>query len=211
MDIKTWIAILATCCLWTAASAQRDYYDYAPTDRTPIYVDDFDDEDSRFWIGKNKEHRGKIKYGQYLFKSVSIGLKPSYTAPRFDIDPSRDFVVEMRVSCNGSGYGLVWGQDQSLERFFYFNLIKKGFVIKNEKRTIIKGKIKKLVQEWNKITLRKVGDTYYFFINEALVYEMPYEPIENIRFGVGTPGWRVFVDYFGLYYLNGPSKVPFKN
>lgn len=196
------------CFLWVIAlgpaalAAQRNYYDYAAADMKTIYFDDFD-EDSRtkFWTGKNREHKGKIKYGQYLFKSVAMGLKPSYTAPRFDLDPSRNFSIEMKLSCNGNDYGLVWGQDMSMERFYYFNLIKRGFIIKNEREIIIKGKIKKLVKEWNKITLRKVEDTYYFFVNEQLVYELPYEPISNIRIGIGTPGWKVFVDYFGVYYL----------
>ena len=198
--------LLASCCL----TAQRDYYDYIPKDRTTVYFEDFSEETSdKFWTGKNREHKGKIKYGQYLFKSVAIGLKPSYMAPHFDLDPSKDFAVEMMLSSNGNDYGLVWGQDKSLERFYYFNLIKRGFVIKNEKETIIKGKIKKLVTEWNKITLRKVNQTYYLFVNEQLVYEMPYEPISNIRIGIGTPGWKVFVDYFGVYYLN--AKNEFRN
>jgi len=172
-----------------------------------IYFDDFSKpSETKFWTGKNREHKGKIKYGQYLFKSVSIGLKPSYIAPHFDLDPSRDFSIEMMLSCNGNDYGLVWGQDKSLERFYYFNLIKRGFIIRNEKTTIIKGKIKKLVVEWNKITLRKVKDTYYFFVNEQLVYELPYEPISNVRIGIGTPGWKVFVDYFGVHYL-GEKRV----
>ncbi len=199
--------LLLVCC---SVSAQRDYYDYIPEDRTTVYFDDFNNDASeKFWTGKSKEHKGKIKYGQYLFKSVAIGLKPSYMAPHFDLDPSKDFAVEMMLSCNGNDYGLVWGQDKSLERFYYFNLIKRGFIIKNEKKTIIKGKIKKLVTEWNKITLRKVNQTYYLFVNEQLVYEMPYEPISNIRIGVGTPGWKVFVDYFGIYYLN--AKNEFRN
>ncbi len=197
-------------CVCYSLSAQRDYYDYIPENRTPVYFDDFNGETSeKFWTGKNREHKGKIKYGQYLFKSVSIGLKPSYMAPKFDLDPSKDFAVEMMLSCNGNDYGLVWGQDKSLERFYYFNLIKRGFIIKNEKKTIIKGKIKKLVTEWNKITLRKVNQTYYLFVNEQLVYEMPYEPISNVRIGIGTPGWKVFVDYFGVYYLN--AKNDFRN
>lgn len=209
---KNRFVLVAVCCsIWCSIWAQRDYYDYAPNDRETIYFDDFDNEESKFWTGKNREHKGKIKYGQYLFKSVSIGLKPSYTAPDFDLDASKDFTVEMKVSSNGNGYGMVWGQDKSIERFYYFNLIKRGFVIKNEKGIIIKGKVKKLIKEWNKITLRKVKDTYYFFVNEQLVYEMPYKPIENVRVGVGTPGWRVFVDYFGLYYLNPPKQQPFKN
>ena len=191
-------------------SAQRDYYDYLPEDRTTVFFEDFNDEHSdKFWTGKNREHKGKIKFGQYLFKSVAIGLKPSYMAPHFDIDPSKDFAVEMMLSSNGNDYGLVWGQDKSLERFYYFNLIKRGFIIKNENKIIIKGKIKKLVTEWNKITLRKINQTYYLFVNEQLVYEMPYEPISNIRIGVGTPGWKVFVDYFGIYYLN--AKNEFRN
>lgn len=199
--------ILIIC---SVLSAQRDYYDYLPEDQTTVFFEDFNDENSgKFWTGKNREHKGKIKFGQYLFKSVAIGLKPSYMAPHFDIDPSKDFAVEMMLSSNGNDYGLVWGQDKSLERFYYFNLIKRGFIIKNENKIIIKGKIKKLVTEWNKITLRKINQTYYLFVNEQLVYEMPYEPISNIRIGVGTPGWKVFVDYFGIYYLN--AKNEFRN
>ena len=198
--------LLVNFCL----TAQRNYYDYAPKDRTTVYFEDFSKETSdKFWTGKNREHKGKIKYGQYLFKSVAIGLKSSYMAPHFDVDPSKDFAVEMMLSCNGNDYGLVWGQDKSLERFYYFSLIKGGFIIKNEKEIIIKGKIKKLVTEWNKITLRKVNQTYYLFVNEQLVYEMPYQPISNVRIGIGTPGWKVFVDYFGVYYLN--AKNEFRN
>ena len=105
--------------------AQRNYYDYAPEDMQKVYFDDFSDPGkTKFWTGKNREHKGKIKYGQYLFKSVAIGLKPSYIAPHFDLDSSRDFSIEMMLSCNGNDYGLVWGQDKSLERFYYFNLIK---------------------------------------------------------------------------------------
>jgi len=202
------------CFLWVSLTVpvsllgQRNYYDYAAEDMQTIYFDDFDDETStKFWTGKNREHKGKIKYGQYLFKSVAMGLKPSYTAPRFDLDPSRDFTIEMMLSCNGNDYGLVWGQDKSLERFYTFNLIKRGFVIKNEKEVIIRGKIKKLVVEWNKITLRKVADTYYFFVNEQLVYELPYEVISDIRIGIGTPGWKVFVDYFGVHYLGEKRRL----
>ena len=56
---------------------------------------------------------------------------------------------------------------------------------------------------FNKLTVRKVADKYYFFLNEKLVHSMPFEPFFGnlIGFQVGENS-TIMVDNIDTAYLD---------
>jgi uncharacterized repeat protein (TIGR01451 family) len=116
------------------------------------------------------------------------------------------------------GYGLQWGKSVNPFRQYDFLLTGSGhYTI--DKYTgdfhdyvpfTLSDKVNRYA--FNKLTIRKVGGMYYFFLNEKLVHSMPFEPFFGNLLGFQVAeNSTIRVDKIDVSYLDkvaeGKSKV----
>jgi len=146
----------------------------------------------------------------YLFMESKID-KAKLIYMGFYIDESRDYEIETNIKFvkgkPNTGHALLWGKDPDRDYGFYFTgqqsyKISKydgGYVdfTPFQTNTIIKP------NDYNKLTIRKIGAKMYFFINEELVHNMDSQPLFGQSIGLQVGGSSViYVDDLVLSYLN---------
>jgi hypothetical protein len=129
------------------------------------------------------------------------------------INYSNDFQLEATMKFengdNNNNNGIRWGASENSEFRFgftgdgYFNLTKyenDNWV--NLTKWIKSSNIK--LNDYNKITIRKFSNEYYFFINEFLVHKCPYErlPFQGENFLFSNVNSTVRVSKINIEYLN---------
>jgi uncharacterized protein (TIGR02145 family) len=164
---------------------QANYYNtYNISDKETIYFDDFSSNKGL------KAVNDGVSEGEYQYRSFSLkSNSTSYIAMsqlNYNINQSRDFEIEIDIKVVSSSpsfpNGLIWGMDEydNSYRFGitsdgYFKIYKKveGF-LREVKPLTYSSLVNKY--DYNKLTVRKVKDTYYFFINKTLVHSTAFEP-----------------------------------
>ncbi len=188
-----------------------DYKGIPDKDKLAIFHDDFNDNSNLWDIGEEKDSwLEKIENGYVYFESLDYLPNEDYLP--IPIDESKNFEIEASVAFhsgdNIQAFGLQWGKTAEEHKQFDF------FVSGNGQYTIDKFtgeftdyvpfKSSDLVKkdDYNKLTVRKIDDQYYFFLNENLVHQMPYEPFmgKNIGFQVGKKS-SIRVDYIKVSEL----------
>jgi hypothetical protein len=171
-----------------------------------IYYDDFTTDkglktDSRDCF--SIYNYGYLEFGRKYKKSIIEGDPIAYLNLNKYINYSNDFQLEATMKFeNGNDNqqnGIQWGA--SSEKQFRFGFSGKGrfLLLKWEKNSWVmltnwteSSNIK--LNDYNKITIRKVSNEYYFFINEFLVHKCPFEPllgIDNYLFTANHSSVRV--------------------
>ena len=152
-----------------------------------------------------------IEEGNLYFQSLTN--KPKEDLIPVILDQTRDFEIEAKIKfVKGNmekAYGLQWGKSKSPVNQFDFYLTGNG------QYTIDKytGEFHDFVPftqsdkvnsyTYNKLTIRKVEDKYYFFLNEHLVHTMPFEPFYGNLMGFQVAeNSTILIDYFNVFYLD---------
>ena len=168
----------------------RAYGEY--TEKTTIFYEDFSKKSDWWYVGKLnycKEYSQNCKKGYYeltsncpeTYSTINYNLDS-----KFIIEQDKDFSIEadiMYVSGKDNNSNkLVWGQDEKYNRFMFGISGDGHFTIQkceNDKWFIIKPwTVSSHVKKENYITLtvRKIGNYYYFYLNKELVHKCPYQP-----------------------------------
>ncbi len=193
------------------AQAPEKYNSDIAAKKTDIFFDDFNDF-SNYWLLGIEEDSWieNIEDGQLFFQSLTD--KPKEDVLPVIIDQSRDFEIETSIKFvkgdMSKAYGLQWGKSQNPVKQFDFYLAANGqFTIDKydgEFHDFVPFKAFDKVNRYahNKLTVRKVADKYYFFINEILVHQMPFEPFFGNLLGVQVAERStILVDYIRASYL----------
>jgi len=181
--------------------AQSHYAAYEETDKTELFFEDFNTNNFGWYTENDECHSYRVQNGFYFLKSscddYNAGcLFNNYT--NFSIDQDKDFEIEcdlLFVGQDNSTAWINWGcsrEDESGERnFFRFQIGKdqRYYIGKYEmeynyesgeyedKWTAFENfKTSNTIRSTlpNKLTIRKVSDEYFFFINEELVYRRDF-------------------------------------
>jgi len=125
-----------------------------------------------------------IENGHLYFQSLTNKTKEDLLP--VIMDTKRDFEIEMRIKFEKGNieqaYGLQWGKSKSPVQQYDFFLTGNGHYsidkYTGKFHDFVPFTLSEKVNRYapNKLTVRKVKDTYYFFLNEQLVYSMPFEP-----------------------------------
>ena len=173
--------------------SQSNYHEYSSSQKTSLFYDSFDSNKNNWPVGSRLD----IKNGQLYLSRVetsgsSIGLHS------VNIDQYSDFEIETEIKkisgVNNNGYGLVWGASDSNNSDYY--------------QVMISGNGSYLIGKWesgkwneykswtsssyinegngsvNKLTIRKVSNTIYFFINKSYITSIPHKTFIGSRVGV---------------------------
>lgn len=182
--------------------------------KTTFYYDDFSDNQKSWTTGRTESKFKEIKNGKYYLEALTE--TNSQTANNVvDLDNSKDFEIEALIKVTGGddsrGQALLWGiSSNPYEDYGYLFTQNGQFEITNYKNNTynkykdwtVLNNYKK--SQFNKLTIRKYSNQYYFFFNEELVYQMPFVKFYGNRIGfeVGKKS-SIEVDYLKVSYLNG--------
>ncbi len=179
-----------------------------------IFYDDFSNNRNNWTIANNKNVKASMDSGFYYLTAVGHAYGE---AQEVKINSRRDFEIETRIKILSGNpehknyYSMIfWGREAM--QSYYFTFARDGFAsvelcngknqssCKAEKGSFQKTKL--LPEDFNVYKIRKVGDTYYFLINDMQIYSMPFQPFFGNLIGFGA-GRKVSlaIDYFKVSYL----------
>jgi hypothetical protein len=186
-----------------------------------VLTDDFSKFNNYWLLGiEENSWSESIEDGHLVFQSLTDKAKEDLLP--VIIDQNRSFEIETSIRFvegkMDKGYGLQWGKAINPLKQFDFLLTGSGhFTIDKytgEFRDFVPFTLSDHVNRYafNKLTIRKVANTYYFFLNEKLVHSMPFEPFFGNLLGFQVAeNSTIRVDNLEVAYLDkaaeGKSKV----
>ncbi|HAM10437.1 MAG: hypothetical protein A2X05_12585 [Bacteroidetes bacterium GWE2_41_25] len=211
--------LLFAVCLFQAflLSAQEKAnpaeYSYSKTMKSQFVLQDDFSKFSNYWLLGIEENSWaeSIEGGHLVFESLTN--KPKEDLIPVIIDQNRSFEIETSIRFvegqMDKGYGLQWGKAANPMKQYDFLLTGAGhFTIDKytgEFKDYVPFTISPKVNRYtfNKLTIRKVADKYYFFLNENLVHTMPFEPFFGnlVGFQVAENS-TIRVDHIDIAYLD---------
>ncbi len=188
-------------------------YSYSKNLKTQFVLQDDFSKFSNYWLLGIEENSWaeSIEGGHLIFESLTN--KPKEDLIPVIIDQNRSFEIETSIRFvegqMDKGYGLQWGKAANPMKQYDFLLTGAGhFTIDKytgEFTDYVPFTISPKVNRYafNKLTVRKVADKYYFFLNENLVHTMPFEPFFGnlIGFQVAENS-TIRVDNIDVAYLD---------
>lgn len=190
----------------------EDYNLSSDIEKQIVLSDNFDKFDNYWLLGiEENSWVENIEDGNLYFQSLTN--KPKEDLIPVILDQTRDFEIEARIKLvKGNmekAYGLQWGKSKNPVKQFDFYLTGNGHY------TIDKytGEFHDFVPftqsdkvnsyTYNKLSIRKIKDKYYFFLNEHLVHTMPFEPFYGNLMGFQVAeNSTILIDYFNVSYLD---------
>jgi uncharacterized protein (TIGR02145 family) len=162
-----------------------DYKSITWLDKEIIYSDDFYSDK-----GLRASNDG-ISFGQYYYKYYELRSSSSSNFGELSlnktIDQTKDFQIEATMKFvsgeDNNGNGIIWGKsNDSWDNFYNFKFTGNGYFGVGKRNLGTYTSIKEWTlhssinkTDYNKLTIRKVGNNNYFFINESLVYQCEFE------------------------------------
>ena len=188
-------------------------YSYSKSLKSHFVLQDDFSKFSNYWLLGIEENSWaeSIEGGHLVFESLTN--KPKEDLIPVIIDQNRSFEIETSIRFvegqMDKGYGLQWGKSANPAKQFDFLLTGAGhFTIDKytgEFKDYVPFTISPKVNRYafNKLTIRKVADKYYFFLNENLVHTMPFEPFFGnlVGFQVAENS-TIRVDHIDIAYLD---------
>ncbi|MCK4663814.1 MAG: PKD domain-containing protein [Bacteroidales bacterium] len=193
-------------------------FDFASIDGIPdtyyqdYFYDEFDDNSNNWYEGELPgEYDLYIEYSTYYFTNYSNGPY-TVTNNNINLDEDRNYEIWVGMvitqAAQDYGSGFVWGKSSESFNFYYFKIDDPNWYVYGdmEEGNYIDWTTSSCVEplnEYNDLTLRKVNDTYYYFINDCY---MGSEPIGEF-FGTGLGFYcdylsTIEIDYIDIMYIN---------
>ncbi|MBI5008101.1 MAG: caspase family protein, partial [Bacteroidia bacterium] len=196
-------------------------YSYSKTLKSQFVLQDDFSKFSNYWLLGIEENSWaeSIEGGHLVFESLTN--KPKEDLIPVIIDQNRSFEIETSIRFvegqMDKGYGIQWGKAANPIKQFDFLLTGAGhFTIDKytgEFKDYVPFTISPKVNRYafNKLTIRKVADKYYFFLNESLIHSMPFEPFFGnlVGFQVAENS-TIRVDHIDIAYLDKKEEAKSK-
>ena len=195
-----------------------DAYNSYPNDkRVILFSDEFTDNKNNWYLGiKENVWFQNLQENTLFFQSFEEVAKEDFK--EVFIDQSKDFEIELKIRLDkgiqNKFNGLQWGKSAKEQKQFDFFFNGQGqFTIDKFTGTqfvdFVPVTATKLINNYtyNTLTVRKVGEKYYFFLNQQLVHSMPFEPLfgNGVGFQVGEKS-SVQIDYLKVWQLSSAEK-----
>jgi hypothetical protein len=204
---------LAAVVIMAQEKPTPSYYSFSKGLKTQTVLQDDFNKFNNYWLLGIEENSWSesIEDGHLVFQSLTTKAKEDLLP--VIIDQNRDFEIETSIRFvegqMDKGYGLQWGKSVNPVRQFDFLLTGGGHFTIDKYDGGFSDYIPFTLSDdvnryaFNKLTIRKVSDKYYFFLNEKLVYTMPFEPFFGnlVGFQVGDNS-TIMVDHINIAYLD---------
>jgi len=204
---------LITAVIIAQEKSTPAYYSFSKGLRTQYILQDDFSKFNNYWLLGIEENSWSesIEDGHLVFQSLTNKSKEDLL-PAI-IDQKRDFEIETSIRFvegqMDKGYGLQWGKSVNPIRQFDFLLTGGGHYTIDKYDGQFSDYVPFTLSDnvnryaFNKLTVRKVSDKYYFFLNEKLVHSMPFEPFFGnlLGFQVGDNS-TIMIDHIDIAYLD---------
>ena len=179
--------------------APEDYNGIPAESYVSYFNEDFNSSQTEFSMDPNENRTVELVDGVYRITVHADGDWIFWT-PVNNPGNNKDYEIEFSIRYidyrDLIGSGILWASNANADEFYFYFIYPDGDYLAgyykngwNKWFDFISGG--NITSSWNKMTLRKVGNTHYGFLNERLVFEEDFDG----NFG----------DYFGLYVANGAT------
>jgi len=180
------------------------YSDVAPAQKTTLYFEGFDSDltaDPAWSRGTSSRSIRKIENGHYYFESLDDGAYFSLISK--SISRSADFELEaaIRIVKGERATMLEWGGNSAENLYFYgFTASQFAFIGNWQSGTSAARDVSNLQPgAYNKLTVRRRGDNYYFYLNEELFDNGKFESFRGNWFAFYVGSFTAIeVDYLRI-------------
>jgi Caspase domain len=211
--LSAFLFFLAAASIMAQEKPTPSYYSFSKGLKNQYVLQDDFSKFNNYWLLGIEENSWSesIEDGHLVFQSLTNKSKEDLL-PAI-IDQKRDFEIETLIRFvegqMDKGYGLQWGKSVNPVRQFDFLLTGGGHYTIDKYDGQFSDYVPFTLSDnvnryaFNKLTVRKVADKYYFFLNEKLVYTMPFEPFFGnlLGFQVGDNS-TIMVDQIEISYLD---------
>ena len=186
-----------------------EYNDISQSSKTLEAEELFDDASGGWSEGVSTNTSRNVTNGVYKLAVIQPGNY--FVGNTLEIDNARDFEIEVNIKIAGDAFaGVLWGGNdrgeltpffQSL--FFDYEVTSIGSIEFGTESSYVFENI--VTSGFNKITIRKSGFNYLFYINEERIDNMQFGNLNGDEFGIsfgGQSGAEVQVADIKLYYVN---------
>jgi hypothetical protein len=153
--------------------AQQNYNDYSTADKSELYLDHFENNSNQ-WITDNNWISAKFKDSHYDITCKNFNGSTGLTYKQVPIDLTADFEIETDMKIVKGTGALIFGMTDKFDHYRIEVTDRNELIIL--KNTPTRQKIDKLFSisgkgilkpdDYNKITVRKVKNLFFIFINE---------------------------------------------
>jgi len=216
--LKIIISIFVFCIsalnILVAQWVPDNYYSIPAKDKILIFTDNFDNNNNSWAMGDNIINKGEMKDGYFYWQSLND--KAHTTTRTVNMNYDGDFEIESEIKYISGGSGtagisLIFGKGDGCEYEIMFTGNSSKFQIdsyssKSQKTTEIfpftsSEHINKAGYH-NKLTVRKVGRQWYFFINTKFVYTMDAPEVCGKKVGFMVPSYAtIAISYISIHKL----------
>jgi hypothetical protein len=212
---------LAAIIITAQEKVSPSEYAFSKGLKSQIVLNDDFSKFNNYWLLGIEENSWSesIEEGHLVFQSLTDKAKEDLLP--VIIDQKRNFEIETSMRFvegkMDKGYGLQWGKAINPLKQFDFLLTGSGhFTIdkytgdfKDYVPFTLSDKVNRYA--FNKLTIRKVAETYYFFLNEKLVHTMPFEPFFGNLLGFQVAeNSTIRIDNITISYLDKAVEVKSK-
>ena len=197
----------------TEITAQQSYSDISSSVKSSIFNESFDNN-SNNWFLDNLWIRGIVVNGYYDIICRNYQKSTGLSYRTIFIDQDKDYEIEAAVkTLNGTG-GLAFG---ITSKYDHYRIeisdnntlsILKNTPSKAKNEVLFSGPVSSVTKAgfYNKITVRKLKDYFYIFLNETSIgrYNEINPEGDQVGFNVGLNS-EMYVDYLTVSYLNGQT------
>ncbi|RMG76006.1 MAG: hypothetical protein D6722_00105, partial [Bacteroidetes bacterium] len=192
--------------------AQRHYNDYRSSQKNYVFQDNFNDNSTGWWTGRDDADEASISGGYLNWMRIAQNGKTSFWTTPSGFDENGDFEIEtrFRIVSSEERYlcGLIWGRSTSATSDFVFGFSQDGdyriAAREDDSWSYSTDWTKEHINPngYNKLTVRKVGNWYYYFVNEQFVHQERFRAWHGPRVGfVIHARSKVSIDYLNIAEL----------
>jgi len=212
----------STLLVESQSACTSSSYDIIPLDnKSAVLDDDFNSNYNNWWLHEYGSQSGIINNGFYYLSSKS---RTKSVFKDIEIPDNIDFELEITAKLLGynvnqkrhSAFGIIWGKHYYDKKQYSFsiNLAQQVNVSKRSSASVFKYYLKNKriphlnVLDFNKLTVRRVSNCYFLFINEEFVTSFKTESLYGNGIGFAVSNGSLIIDSFTIKELN--SKNEFK-
>jgi hypothetical protein len=197
----------------TETTAQQNYNDISSSGKSSIFKESFDNN-SNNWFVDNLWIKGNVVNGYYDIVCKNYQNSTGLSYKTIFIDQEKDYEIEAAVeTMNGTG-GLAFGITSKYDHFRIeisdnnTLVILKNTPSKGKNEELFSGSVSSNIKagSFNKITVRKLKDYFYVFVNETLIgrYNKIKPEGDQVGFNVGLNS-EISVDFLTISYLTSQT------
>lgn len=191
--------------------------------QTTILNENFDNNNNGWVIGNNNTRELKLFNGRYYFEHKPTSSSWTSSSKKFTLSSSQNFELETSIQkisgVNDYGFGLFLkdNNNNAIELSIAANGHYRTDKLRNGKYNTLKGWTKSSLVKTgnystNKLKIKKVGNTFTFYINGSLVDTQTLYDVSGSRVGfVINKNQKISVDYVTLKTISGSSNTYVNN